>query len=301
METMTYDDALAQEPERLEEEVLTLEGGTRFWPSLAYALTLGYRPMMLDLRVPPGPGPHPLVVYVHGGAWYLGSPRYSNASLRRLHIEERLIEAGYAVARISYRLSGEAKWPAQLHDCKAAVRYLRDKSDTFNLDPDRFAAMGESAGGHLAAMLGLTGDDAALEGDIGTTGPSSRVQAVINWYGATDLARFRTDGARVPMQGIVAHRPEDLLLGPGDAAARDDLKRASPVNHVSAKAPPFLHQHGDSDRLVVTDHAVQLHRLLTEAGVHSELDVIAGADHCFWNAPSDEIMSRVIAFLDARL
>ena len=196
---------------------------------------------------------------------------------------------------------GEAKWPAQLHDCKAAIRYLRHKAGLFALDPDRVAVMGESAGGHLAAMVALTGDQPEWEGQIGVAGQSSAVQAAINWYGATDLARLRTDGTRAPMVGIVAHRPEDLLLGDGAEASRAALWQASPVAHVTPKAPPFLHQHGDNDRLVVHDHAAELHRLLTEAGVASEFDLIAGADHCFYGGASDRIMDRVVGFLDARL
>ncbi|WP_425101847.1 alpha/beta hydrolase fold domain-containing protein [Tropicibacter sp. S64] len=301
MENDGYTDALAQEPQALLTEHFPLADGSRYWPTLAYALTIGYRPMMLDLRVPQGPGPHPLVIYIHGGAWYLGTPKYNNAALRALRIEDRLLDAGYAMARISYRLSSEAKWPAQLHDCKAAVRFLRHHAGRFALDPDRFAVMGESAGGHLAAMVALTGDDPAHEGEIGETGTSSAVQAAINWYGATDLSRFRTDGTRPPMQGIVAHRPEDLLVGDGSEAPRETLRQASPVAHVTAKAPPFLHQHGDTDRLVTHDHAVQLHQLLCDAGAPSELDIVSGADHCFHGATSDAILDRTIAFLNARL
>jgi acetyl esterase/lipase len=296
-----YMAALAQTPERLEWEVFTRADGSNYWPTLAYALTIGYRPMMLDLYVPAGEGPHPVLVYIHGGAWYLGTPKYNNESLRALRMEERLLEAGYAVARISYRLSSEAKWPAQLHDCKAAIRYLRNKAAVFGLDPYRFAVLGESAGGHLSAMVGLTGDAPELEGVIGVAEGSSAVQAAINWYGASDLARMKTDGTRAPMIPGVTIRPEDLLLGDAADADHDALLAASPVSHVSDKAPPFLHQHGDTDRLVLHDHSVTLHKLLRAAGVHSEIDILPGVDHCFYGGEHTAIMDRVIAFLDAQL
>jgi len=301
METDGFVEGLAQTPEVLTDEFFELKNGVKYWPNLAYALTIGFRPMMLDLRVPAGDGPFPVVVYIHGGAWYLGTPKYNNRCLADLRIEERLLDAGYAIARVSYRLTSEAKWPAQLHDCKSAIRYLRAHAGQFRLDSERFAVMGESAGGHLAAMVGLTGTNPELEGSIGVTEGSSAVQAVVNWYGASDLARFRHDGTRAPMLGIVDLRPEDLLVGDLAQAASEVLMAASPVSHVSADAPPFLHQHGDTDRLVLADHSVVLHELLSDAGRVSELDIIEGADHCFWGATSDTIMDRVIGFLNRQI
>ncbi len=301
MEPLSYEDALAQEPEILETQKLTLTDGTNYWPALAYALIIGYRPLMLDLHLPPGDGPHPLVIYIHGGAWYLGTPKYNNRSLRSLNIEKNFLKAGYAIARISYRLSSEAKWPAQLHDCKSAVRYLRKKAVKFNLDQTRFAAMGESAGGHLACMLALVNNVQDLEGNVGEVGISSAVQAAINWYGPTDLARMRTDGSRIPLMGIVKGRPEDMLIGEKVEKLEEKLLKASPVTYVHPDAPPFLNQHGDNDRLVLTDHAVTLHRLLCDVGVHSELDIIKSADHCFWGNANQNIMKRVIDFLNEQI
>jgi acetyl esterase/lipase len=291
--TDTFDADLAQEPERLELEVFATPGGGRLWPYLVLALPQGQRPLFLDLTVPPGPGPHPLVVYVHGGAWLLGTPKYGNPTLRGVAMMPRLLAAGHAVARISYRLSGEARWPAQLHDCKAAIRYLRGKAGVFGLDPGRFAVLGESAGGHLAAMVALTGDDPAF-GD--GAGASDAVKAAVNWYGVTDLAAMH---AATPPDAP-SPRPEVLLVGDGpDLAQR--LAAASPLAHVHPGAPPFLHQHGDHDRVVPLDQARALHQALRSAGVASDLDVIPGADHCFWGAVSPAIMDRVLDFLRAHL
>jgi acetyl esterase/lipase len=284
MTGLTYDEALAQEPELLEGRLSIRPDGTRHWPQLVYATPIGFRPLTLDLTVPPGDGPHPLVVYVHGGAWFIGSPSYDNRALRALDVTGRLTAAGIAVARIAYRLSGEAPWPAQLDDCHAALAWLRAKAPGLALDPARLAVMGESAGGHLAAMTGLT----AAPGTVA---------AAVNWYGPTDLARFERDGTRRPMPDEVAHRPEHLLVGADapDRAAR--LADASPLSHVHAAAPPFLHQHGDRDRLVSHAHAEALHAALIEAGVRSELEIVPGADHCFWGATGPAIMDRVLAFL----
>src|SRR5947209_18768272 len=111
---------------------------------------------------------------------------------------ERLAQAGIAVASVDYRLSGEATWPAQLHDAKAAVRWLRARADELGVDGDRVAAWGESAGGHLAELLGLTGEDPGLEGDVGIGGPSSAVSAVVAWYAPSDVAAVATDSGADP-------------------------------------------------------------------------------------------------------
>src|SRR3954471_2644666 len=158
--------------------------GTRLHLGLPYAAIPGVRPLELDLVLPPEPATAvPLVVFLHGGGWYVGSrhsvgPAYADT---RPTPFERLAQAGIGVASVDYRLSGEAVWPAQLHDAKAAVRWLRARAEELGIDPDRVAAWGESAGGHLAELLGLV-TDPALEGDVGVPGGSSAVSAVAAWY-----------------------------------------------------------------------------------------------------------------------
>jgi hypothetical protein len=137
-------------------EVDTDADGVRRWRDVVFADVRGFRPLMLYVSVPRSASPPPLVVFIHGGGWQLGHPMVTNPVYRRIDPIGKLLRAGFAVARISYRLSAEGAFPIQLHDCKAAVRFLRNRASLFGVDPERFAAMGDSAGGHLAALVGLT-------------------------------------------------------------------------------------------------------------------------------------------------
>ena len=276
--------------------------GGRYWPDLIYAHESGYRPLGLDLTVPPGEGRHPLVILIHGGGWFTGHPKITNPVLEGMGISAALIKAGYAVARPAYRLTGEAIFPAQLHDCKSAIRYLRAHADTLGIDPGRFAAMGESAGGHLACMLGLTGKNDTLEGSVGLTGPSSAVQAVINWYGPTDLLSMdRQSPANAMVRHDNPYSPEARLIGGPVQKNTESARRASPLSYVSSGCPPFLIQHGSQDRLVPIGQAQSLAQALEKHGGTVQLREIAGADHCFWGADTASIMPEVIAFLELHL
>ena len=163
--------------------------GSKRYEGITYAVPIGYRPLQLDLWVPAGATPPPLVVWIHGGAWLIGDRRYLPETLRPNQLFDELLAAGLAVATIDYRLSHEAKFPAQLHDAKAAVRYLRTHADLLGIDTTRIGVWGESAGGHLAAMVGLTGQRPDLEGNLGVLGPSSAVDVVVDWYGPADMER----------------------------------------------------------------------------------------------------------------
>src|SRR4051794_16957752 len=170
--------------------------GIRLYLGVPSAATRGVRPLELDVYLPAdGAGPVPVVVFLHGGGWQVGSRHSAGPGYRgaRPGPFEAIAQAGIAVASLDYRLSGEAIWPAQLHDAKAAVRWLRARSAELGIDPERVAAWGESAGGHLAELLGLSGEDAALEGDVGITGTSSRVSAVVAWYAPSDVGAVATD------------------------------------------------------------------------------------------------------------
>ncbi|MFC7571636.1 alpha/beta hydrolase fold domain-containing protein [Klenkia terrae] len=242
-----------------------------------YAALPGARPLELDLYLPSGPGPVPVVVFLHGGGWRLGSRHSAGPQFTGSAPFERLAEAGIAVAALDYRLSGEAVWPAQLHDAKAAVRWLRSRADELDVDPDRVAAWGESAGGHLAALLGLTGPD--LDGDVGVTGPSSTVCAVVAWYPPTDLAT-------VPADPSDATTREAQLLGAAPADVPELAAQASPVTHAGPAAPPFLLLHGDPDRMVGHRQSELLHAALTAAGTPVELVTLPGADHMWLGSPT---------------
>jgi acetyl esterase/lipase len=249
-----------------------------------YAATRGVRPLELDLYLPAdGTGPVPVVVFLHGGGWQVGSrhsagPGYHGA---RPSPFERIAQAGIAVASLDYRLSGEAIWPAQLHDAKAAVRWLRARSVELGIDPERVAAWGESAGGHLAELLGLTGGDAALEGDVGITGTSSRVSAVVAWYAPSDVRAVASDTGADPADPTTR---ENRLLGTPAPEVPQLAAEASPVSHVRPDAPPFLLLHGAADRFIPPVQSERLHAALVAAGVDAELELIDGADHMWIGA-----------------
>jgi acetyl esterase/lipase len=293
---------IGQDHEAALSRIETDADGVRHWRDVVFAHVMGFRPLTLYVSVPRTAAPPPLVIFIHGGAWRMGHPTVGNAVYAALDPIGKLLRAGFAVARISYRFSGEGIFPAQLHDCKAAVRFLRNRAALFGVDAKRFATMGDSAGGHLAALVGLTGDVAGLEGEVGETHGSSAVQAVIDWFGPAELLTMREQALPDGMKGQDdADSPESQLVGGPVQQYRAAAMAASPISYVSSAAPPFHIQHGTRDRLVPLGQSEALHRTLLAAGVDSTLVVIDGADHCFWGAPPDGIVERDIAFLRAKL
>ena len=280
----------------------TSADGTRSWRDVVFGHVMGFRPLTLYVSVPRAKSPPPLVVFVHGGGWELGHPMVTNPVYAAMDIPGTLLRAGYAVARISYRLSAEAQFPAPLHDCKAAIRFLRNHADVFGVDGTRFAVMGDSAGGHLAALAGLTGGRKELEGSVGETNGSSAVQAVVDWFGPTELLTMQEQA--IP-GGLHAQNdagsPESRMVGGAVQLNREAAIAASPVTYVSRTAPPFLIQHGPLDRLVPIAQSQTLHDRLVAAGVSSKLHIIEGTDHCFWGADHSTVMPAVVAFLDRNL
>jgi acetyl esterase/lipase len=241
------------------------------------------------------------VVFVHGGGWRLGSRHGAGPAYRGWSPTpfERVAQAGVAVASVDHRLSGEATWPAQLHDAKAAVRWLRARAGELGVDPDRVAAWGESAGGHLAEQLGLV-TDPALEGDVGVTGPPSAVAAVVAWYAPSDVAAVATDTGADP--GDPATR-EAQLLGAPPAAVPGLAAQASPLTHAMAAAPPVLLLHGRADRFVPCVQSERLRDALAAAGADVELHTYEGADHMWLGSPdaAADALARTTAFLLDRL
>jgi acetyl esterase/lipase len=192
-----------------------------------------------------------------------------------------LMNKGYAVASINYRLSNEAHFPAQIHDCKAAVRWLRANAKQFNLDPDHFGAWGVSAGGHLAALLGTSGESSELEVPVGK-GPqvSSQVQAVCDWFGPTDLEKFAQFKASGPGMGPdYPMRVVTKLLGAAPASAQAAARAANPITYVSSKSASFLILHGDGDTIVPLEQSQLLAAALKEKGAEVRLEVLRGAGH----------------------
>jgi len=232
--------------------------------------------------VPPTPTPPPLVVWIHGGGWMFGDRRYLPETLRPNQLFEESVAAGLAVATIDYRHALEAHFPAQLHDAKAAIRYLRAHAEVLGLDTTKIGVWGESAGGHLAALVGLTGQHAELEGAMGVLRQSSAVDVVVDWYAPADLALQPREGRSTEIMGQLPPEmltaPEELLAGGNDEHA---LAVASPISYVTPAAPPFLLIHGTADTVVPYVQSEVLTQALADAGVSAQLVPIEGADHIF--------------------
>jgi acetyl esterase/lipase len=245
------------------------------YANCTFAIVEGLRPLQLDLHVPPGDGPFPVVLWVHGGGWWHGSRAWLPTGHEPYDFHGRLVARGYAVADVDYRLSGEATYPAQLVDVQAAIRWLRHFATDLDLDRDRFAALGESAGGHLAAMAGLLG-----EGD-------TALQAVVNWYGAVDLVMRHPDDPATP---------EGVLLGGAVSERPDFVRWASPLHRVHPGAPPFLNVHGTADSVVPYEQSERFTDALRGQGVRCDLIPVAEAEHCF--AGHDDIGGLIEAGAD---
>jgi acetyl esterase/lipase len=246
------------------------------------------RRLVLDLYLPAGTAPFPVIVWVHGGGWVSG-----DEDLPPDHPVLRQVPRGYAVASVEYRLSGEATFPAQIEDCKAAVRWLRGTAATYGLDPLRFAAWGSSAGGHLVALLGTSDGVAGVE-DLGQghASQSSRVQAVVDWYGPADFTMATIGGGDTAGAG---------LLGCAPATCPDQAALASPVTHVDPTDPPFFVQHGTADRTVSVRQSQRLHEVLSAAGVPVTLVILPGAGHGGAPFTSPANVAQIEGFLDSVL
>jgi acetyl esterase/lipase len=248
-----------------------LPPGIQVYRDLAYTRP-GEKAQLLDLYLPEQAGaPLPVVLWVHGGGWTSGSKDGGGPALF-------LVRSGFAVAAINYRLSSEAIFPAQIEDCKAAVRWLRANAATYHLDGNRIGAWGSSAGGHLVALLGTSGGEKALEGTGGNAGYSSRVQAVVDFCGPTDFQSFLT---QYPERSANPNTPEGKLLG-GPLRDKQTLARkASPTTYIDKTDPPFLIMHGDQDTTVPIMQSQVLYDKLNAAGVTATFEVIKGAGHGF--------------------
>ena len=234
----------------------------------------------------------PVLLYIHGGGWQGGDRK---GGWRHL---VPLVESGrYAGVSVGYRLTDEARWPAQIHDCKAAVRWVRANAERYGLDPDRIVAWGHSAGGHLSSMLGVGADVDELEGRLGPNlDESSHVHAVIDFFGPKELASMQGQTRPgSPINHDLPNSPESKLVG---GALRDHPEitaSASPLNWVSKGDAPFLLVHGEADPLVPCLQSVDFHRSLLDNGVDSILIRINGGGHGgFRNPEIGRLMQRFL-------
>ena len=249
----------AQQPNRR-----ALPEGVTVQRDLAY-VPGGHERQKLDLYLPKDAGkPLPVIVWIHGGGWQAGS-KENNPLLA-------YAGKGYAVASINYRLSQHAVFPAQLEDCKTAIRWLRAQAKTYNLNPNKIGVAGSSAGGHLVALLGTAGDVKELEGKAGNLDQSSQVQCVVDLYGPTD---FSTMGG----SHSEPNSPESRLIGGPVTENKDKVQRASPLTYISKKCPPFLILHGDKDKVVAYDQSVVFLEALKKAGIDASLITVKDGGH----------------------
>jgi acetyl esterase/lipase len=269
------------------------------YDAVTYARPLGYRPLLMDVHVPAGSiaAPVPCVVWIHGGAWWEGDRRHTPGNWPKNDWWFRLLtDSGMAVATVDYRLSGEARYPAQLADCQAAVRYLRHHAAALGIDPDRIGVAGESAGGHLAAMVALAADAPVPATDRSVVGPSPAVQAAVPLYPVTDLLEFLEGD-----ESWDGPTPEELLLGHSLTANPEAAAAASPVRHAHAGAPPMLLVHGAADTLVRPTHSERLASALHDVGATVRLELVPGGEHCFAGVDPTPALRAAVAFLAEHL
>ena len=262
--------------------------GVKVERNLVYARA-GSKDLLLDLYLPErAAGRRPVILWVHGGAWRGGNKENSPAI--------RQSGRGYAVASINYRLSPEAIFPAQIEDSKAAVRWLRANAGKYNLDPNRMGAWGSSAGGHLVALLGASGGVPDLEGALGNRNYSSRVQAVVDFFGPTDFLEIGKFPSKIAH--YAADSPESQLLGGPVLENKEKARRANPITYISKDDPPFLIMHGDQDQSVPLNQSELLTEALKKAGIEVTFEVVRGAGHGFGGP---QINASVDAFFDKHL
>jgi acetyl esterase/lipase len=263
----------------------TTPAGVRVIRNIPY-VNGGKNSQSLDLYLPEKTHkPVPLIVAIHGGGWQAGDKSQFPGG--------GLVRAGFAVASINYRLTQQATWPAQIYDCKAAVRWLRAHAKEYKIDPHHVGAWGASAGGHLAALLGTGGDVKELEGDEGNLDQSSDVQAVCDFFGPTDLTKIKDEH--------VAGDALTHLFGGPLRDHPDQAKQASPITYVTKDDAPFLIMQGSKDPLVHPEQSQWLDEALKKAGVESHLVIVEGAGHGGPQFMTPERAKMILTFFDKHL
>ncbi len=254
----------------------------------------GHHRQKLDLYLPEAGEDRPLIIWIHGGAFRMGSKEGNEHD----KVPFEVLAQGYALASLNYRLSQHAIFPAQIEDCKAAVRWLRAHAAEFKLDAERFAAWGPSAGGYLSTMLGTAGHVAEFE--VGAhLDLSSRVQCVVDYFGPTDFLQM--DAQRLPdgMIHDLADSPESELVGGPIQENPEKVARANPITYVRADVPPFLIAHGDQDLLVPYRQSLLLMEALEKVGGDVTFYTVEGAGHGTFSDPKVAELTK--AFLAKHL
>lgn len=248
--------------------------------------------LLLDIYTPKTVAhPLPVVLWIHGGGWSRGR--------KEQRPPVNLMAHGYAVVSLEYRLSGEAPFPAQIEDCKAAVRWLRANAETYHFDPDHIGAWGHSAGGHLAALLGTSGGVSELEGGGENLNLSSRIQAVCDLSGPTDILRFYEGVSNAAEgSGRRARSFIEQFLGGTAEDKRAKAVAASPITYISKGDPPFLIIHGENDMSIPVSQSEEFVAKLKAAGIDATLEVAEGRGH---GVGGPRFASEITAFFDKHL
>lgn len=256
--------------DRFPQAPISFPDGVKAWRDVVYTTVDGFRPQVVDVYVPSSKGPHPLVLYIHGGGWRGGHTRHSGAFADFPKVLASLAAEGFTVASLEYRLSSEAAFPAQLQDSNAAIRFLRSNAARYSIDPARVGVWGGSAGGHLTALTALTCKDTALDPAAASDGC---VQAAVTWYGVFDFA-----GMNATPDG---NSSGAKLLGCSGPCTADQNRVVSPVAYIDAKDPPFLLIHGEEDKVVPVNQSRIGEAALKATGVPVQSIYIPAVDHSF--------------------
>ncbi|MBI1902205.1 MAG: alpha/beta hydrolase [Planctomycetia bacterium] len=246
----------------------------------------GEEELKLDIARPKEGGPFPAVVWIHGGAW-----RGGNRSVYRPAIKE-MAKKGYVAVTVSYRFCPKNTFPAQIEDVKCAVRWLRANAKQHLVDPDHIGATGASAGGHLALMLGVMGSEDGLEGEGGHPDKSSKVQAVVNWFGPTELTKPFPPNIQPLLTDFLGGRVEDKM---------DAAKKGSPITYLSKDDGPILTLHGDKDNIVPYEQATLLVEGCKRAKIDHSLVTVEGAGHGWGDEKLTQSLNQTTEFFDKHL
>jgi acetyl esterase/lipase len=271
------------------------------YPDLIYSTPPGFRPLRLDLYRQIATGStRPLVVYVHGGGWQSGHTRHSGAFENWPAVLASLARRGYVVASVEYRLSGEAPFPAAIHDVKNAIKWLRSNATKYAIDPRQVVIWGGSAGGQLAALAATSCDVPELAPPASAlSAQSDCVQGLVAWYGVFDLSA-------IPSGPDAAASPLAKYLGCARTTCTDTAALASAISHLDAKDPPVLLVHGELDKVVQVSQSRAFDQALKAKGIASDLVVIPGVDHSFIGASPEETrkasllaLTKTFEFIDS--
>jgi len=255
---------------------------------VTYSVLPGFRPLVLDIYLPDGAEPRPLILFIHGGGWVGGNTRHSGALADFPRALALLASEGFVVASVEYRLAGEAPFPAALQDVRAALRFLKDNAARYHIDAGRAAVWGGSAGGQLAALVAVSCGDQSL--DPAPAPPHSEcVQGAVIWYGVFDFAPLAARG----------ETPDSRFLGCTGAACEPVARRASPMSYVTAEDPPFLLIHGEGDKTVDVGQSRAMEAALQRAHVDVEALYIPGVDHSFVGRTPEETRVATLAATNA--